>query len=257
MTHPPFDKASSLADIDGIRHGFFGRRQDDAANATDLNTSETIGDNPDQVAHNRRLAMTTLGLGTMPLASLRQTHSVKVETLTFAPAPDARPEADGMVTALKGIALGILTADCAPVLFADREASVIGACHAGWQGAVGGIIANTVTAMAALGATPDNIVAAIGPTIYGVDYEVGPDRAAQIIAANPHAKDHIHIPDGSAREHFDLPGFVASEIRRAGVKMIEVTGSSTYASPARYFSHRQTTKNGTPAGRQISIIAIE
>ena len=257
MTYPPFDKASSLDGIEGVRHGFFGRRGSDATNETDLNTSETIGDDPDQVAHNRHLALTTIGLGAMPLASLRQTHSVIVETLSFAPKPDARPEADGLATALTGVALGILTADCAPILFADTKTRVIGACHAGWQGAVDGIIANTIAAMRALGATPNNIVAAIGPTISGADYEVGPERAAQVIAANQRAKAHVFIPDGGAREHFDLPGFVASELKRAGVEKIEVAGSSTYASSARYFSHRHTTKNGTPAGRQISIIAIE
>lgn len=256
MIHPPFEKANALT-ATGIRHGFFGRRCKNSGVGPGLNTSETIDGDPDGAAQNRRLAMTALGVGDRPLASLHQTHSTQVITLKKPPALHDRPEADGLVTTCKDIALGIITADCAPILFADIEAGVIGACHAGWQGAVNGIIENTITAMMALGATPNNIAAAIGPTISGVDYEVGPERAAEIIAANAQTRQHIFVPKNSSREHFDLPGFATAQIKQAGVELVEIVGSSTYSSPKRYFSHRHTTKHGTPAGRQIAIIALK
>lgn len=256
MIHPPAEKAHNLAAIKGIRHGFFGRRCGNSGDTPGLNTSETLDDDPDRVAANRRLAMTSIGVAAMPLASLQQTHSADVLTLNEPYAPDARPEADGLVTSTSGIALSILTADCAPILFADETAGIIGACHAGWQGAVNDIIANTISAMTALGANPAQITAAIGPTISGKNYEVGPEFAARVIAMNHASKSHIFLPKNGTREHFDLPGFIITQLGRAGVTQIEIAGGCTYQSPAYYFSHRHTTKHATPAGRQISIIAL-
>jgi YfiH family protein len=160
------------------------------------------------------------------------------------------------VTATPGIALSILTADCAPLLFADPEAGVIGACHAGWKGAVNGIISNTINEMQELGARPDRIVAAIGPTISGPNYEVGPDFAAEILTLNPVARDYLFVPEGKSRTHFDLPGFAICMSQLAGVRHIERIGGCTFGDPDRYFSHRQTVQNGREAGRQIAIITL-
>lgn len=251
MIHPPVEKAPNLKSLEGIAHGFFGRRCGNGS-GPGLNCSDLFGTD---AAENRRLALTTLGMGPMPLALLKQVHSADIVTLTSPPAPDSRPEADGLVTNLPGIALGILTADCTPILFADPQAGVVGACHAGWKGAISGILANTIDAMTALGADPVRIKAAIGPTISGANYEVGPEFAAELIAIDRAAKPFIFLPENSAREHFDLPGFVAAQLRHKGIGNIEIAGGCTYASPARYFSHRHTTHHGTVAGRQIAIIA--
>lgn len=256
MIHPPYEKAKSFSAITGLRHGFFGRRCGNDGDSPGLNTSEILGGDPDHAAHNRRLAMTAIGVSAMPLASLTQTHSSKVLTLREPPEPQARLEADGLVTTLSGVALGILTADCAPVLFADSQAGVIGACHAGWRGAATGIIANTIAAMTALGAEPQNIVSAIGPTISAENYEVGPQFASEIININRMAKPHISIPGNGKREHFDLPGFIIAQLKHAGITQIELAGSCTYKGPHRHFSHRHTTHHDTPAGRQITIIAL-
>ncbi len=245
---PPFATNRGLATIPGLAHGFFGRQ--DGANGS-LNMSEALGDDPDHVARNRTAAVQALGLS--ELASLKQTHSNTVITLDVAPSPGARPEADALVTALPGIGLGILTADCAPVLLADREAGVVGAAHAGWRGAVDGIIANTVRAMESLGARPSAMITVIGPTISASNYEVGAEFRETLLGRHPEAEVHFSSPDGT-RVHFDLPGFVRSCLGAAGVGQIEDLRLCTYAEPGLYFSHRFSTHNKTKAGRQIAII---
>jgi len=179
-----------------------------------------------------------------------------VLSLTAPLPPEARPRVDGFVTNVKGLALAVITADCSPVLFADYQAGTIGACHAGWQGAVDGIMANTVTGMIALGASPINIVAAIGPTISWKNYEVGSEFAQAAIARNANTKKFLSIPDGKSRTHFDLPGFVRAELDALGIKTIRDAGGCTYASPQKYFSHRHFTHNGGTPGRQVSLIAM-
>ncbi len=257
MIHPPYEQAETLTRLPGIRHGFFGRRSGNSGGDATLNTSDAFDDDADRVAHNRRLALTAIGAGPLPLAGLKQVHSADVVTLGTTPDPAARPEADGVVTAIRGSALGILTADCTPVLFADAEAGVIGACHAGWRGAVGGIVGNTLAAMQALGATPARINAAIGPTISGPNYEVGPDFTEQLLAVDADAAPFVFTPEGADRAHFDLPGYVLHLIERAGISRATQAGGCTFAQPARYFSHRYSSRTGAPAGRQIAIIAVE
>ncbi len=254
MIHPPVEQAANLKAHAAIAHGFFGRRCGNGSSGPGLNSSDLFGDD---AAQNRRIALTTLGLATAPLARLKQVHSADVVTLTAPPEPGATPTADALVTNHKHIALGILTADCTPVLFADAEAGVIGACHAGWKGAISGIIANTLSAMTTLGADPSRITAAIGPTISGDNYEVGPEFAAELIARDRAAKPFVFLPENGAREHFDLPGFVTAQLQRSGVSSIEIAGACTYANPGRYFSHRHTTHHGSGPGRQISIVAIK
>lgn len=199
--------------------------------------------------------MTALGLSDVKLAVLKQIHSTKVISLQQSPARDSQPEADGLVTDRPDIALAIITADCAPILFADADAGVIGACHAGWKGAIEGVIANTIAQMVSLGAKPERIIAAIGPTISGKNYEVGPEFARQALAIDSAVKPYIFVPGNKAREHFDLPGFIKAQLQRSGLSHIEDLAACTYQSPAQYFSHRHTTHHATPAGRQISIIA--
>lgn len=254
MSHPPFDKSSLLAALPRIRHGFFGRRSSSPAEGDDLNVSEAQGRNPADVAQNRRAAMAAADMATFVLASAAQVHSNLVLTLLEPPAPDARPQVDGFATNLGNIALAVITADCSPVLFADPKAGVIGACHAGWQGAVDGVLDNTLAAMVALGAKPENVTCAIGPTISGANYEVGPDFAESAIARNPAAEQFLFVPEGKTRTHFDLPGFIAANLTRLGIGAFDIAGGCTYASASKYFSHRHFTHHGGTQGRQISLI---
>jgi YfiH family protein len=251
----PYSISKVLTD-ERLRHGFFGReggrsQGELAAN----NMSISVGDNPDLVVSNRSSAAYALGQhGIADLVVFRQTHSTRVETLTDR--PRGVIEADAMVTNRDDLLLGILTADCSPVLFADPEAGIVGAAHAGWKGAAGGIVGNTVKAMVALGATPRNIRAAIGPTISGPNYEIGPDTAAQITALDPAAARHISIPAGKTREHFDIPGLLQEQLFEAGIGLVSDLCLCTYADPARFYSHRYATHQGTTTGRQIAIIGL-
>ena len=184
---------------------------------------------------------------------VKQVHSSRVVTVTELPSRTVGEEADALVTNLPGVALAIVTADCAPVLLADRDAGVIGAAHAGWRGAVGGVIANTVTAMEALGADRRRVAAAIGPTIAQASYEVGEDMMAQ-------------FGDGAARFfaanetgafQFDLPGFVSSCLTDAGVAEIDDLALDTYQNEARFHSYRRAThRSASTDGRQYSVIAL-
>jgi polyphenol oxidase len=181
-------------------------------------------------------------------------HGTAVLTIDAQTDFDARPEADALVTARPGIALGILTADCVPVLLADAEAGVIGAAHAGWRGAVDGVLARTVEAMIALGASAGTISAAIGPSIAPESYEVGEDFAAMIVRDYPDAVPFIVA--GRGKPHFDVPGLVVSQAKALGLYSIEAVGGDSYADPGRYFSHRFGTHHGVRMGRQISLVAL-
>jgi YfiH family protein len=250
----PFATSPVLAALPNIRHGFFGRRGGVSTGIyASLNMSETGGDKPAMVASNRAEAAAMLGFSTIALATITQVHSSRVVTLKSPLAAGERPEADGIVTALPSIALGILTADCAPILFADPVAHVIGAAHAGWKGAIDGILANTVAAMVALGANPSRIIASIGPTISLQNYEVGPEFAESLLLQHRDASNRIARPNGG-REHFDLPGFVFDQLHHAGVGLVNDLAVCTYAEPKRYFSHRFATHQQATTGRQIALI---
>jgi polyphenol oxidase len=249
---------SKVLDVPGIRHGFFGReggrsKGDLAGN----NMSISQGDNPDLVVSNRASAANAMGgYDVKDLVVFRQVHSTKVVTLTERPDRTVAVEADAMVTNRKDILLGVLTADCSPILLADPEAGITGAVHAGWKGAAGGILYATVMAMVALGADPRHIRAAIGPTISGANYEVGPDTAGQIVALDKSAANHVSIPAGKSREHFDIPGLLTEQLFGAGVGLVGDLGICTYANPGKYFSHRYATHHGTNTGRQIAVIGM-
>ncbi|HEV7275087.1 MAG TPA: peptidoglycan editing factor PgeF [Devosiaceae bacterium] len=252
----PFDTNPALTALRGIRHGFFGRRGGvSTGDFASLNASDAGGDRPDDVRRNREAAVGALGFAADRLVLLRQVHSATVLDVTTPFPAEARPEADALVTATPGLVLGILTADCAPVLLADVEAGVIGALHAGWKGAIAGIAGATVERMVALGATPARITAAIGPTISAASYEVGPEFIAELLRLHPDAGARVLRPAGG-REHFDLPGFVADRLRDCGVATVDDLGLCTYAAPDRYFSHRYATHQGTVTGRQLALIGL-
>lgn len=250
----PFRTSSLLGLNPALRHGFFGRKGGvSEGDFGALNVSYAAGDDPEAVRENRRLVAENMGIG--PLVVLKQVHSDRVVTVEKSAMPDGTIEADALVTKDKGVALGILTADCAPLLFADPEAGVVGAAHAGWKGAAQGIALNTIKAMTDLGADPARILVTVGPTISGSNYEVGPDFMAEFLALQPAAGESFSTPEGK-REHFDLGGFLLSQLRPLGLAAVDLVADCTYALPERYFSHRFATHNQTRAGRQISVIGL-
>src|SRR5690606_20641128 len=211
------------------------------------------GDDPAAVRENRRRASAAVLPGA-PLACPYQFHSAEVLTVEE-PWPDdeRRPRGDALVTAREGILLAIVTADCAPVLFVDREARVIGAAHAGWRGAHGGVCENTVAAMEALGARRERIAAVIGPAIAQASYEVGGDMRA----AFPGEDARFFAPGREGRFQFDLPAYVAARLELAGVGGVEDLALDTYADEARFFSYRRSTHRGEANYvRQISLIGM-
>lgn len=253
--HPPFETAASLSALPRVRHGFFGRQGGvSEGEFASLNASRNVGDDLANVRENLHRAVMALKLGPVPVALAKQVHGADVLVVDEDYDLEHRPEADALVTTRPGIALGILTADCVPILLADPDAGVIGAAHAGWRGAVGGVLARTIDAMAALGAAPERIVAAVGPAIAAQSYEVGDDFADMIRREHPDAAPFI-VP-GRLKPHFDVPGLVMHQAQTLGLASAERTGGDSYADPDRYFSHRYGTHHETRAGRQISLIAL-
>ena len=251
-----FEQSAALADLPSIRHGFFGRKGGSSlGDFAENNMSIAVGDEPRAVDINRTGAAEALGFRRNQLFLLKQVHSNRVHRLIDRPVGDVGIEADALVTRLPLMALGILTADCTPILLADQEAKVVGAAHAGWRGAVDGIVGNTVAAMVELGADPANIVAVIGPTISGENYEVGPHFMEDFTKLRPDGWRHFSTRNGG-RAHFDLPGFIEAELQRAGVATTERVGGCTYGDPEQYFSHRHATHQGGKTGRQIAIIGL-
>ena len=252
MADSAFDIAR--ADILGpVPHGFFGS----AGGAHQFGFGGP--GEADAVKALRAKAATAVCAGA-PLVAPHQIHSPDVVTVVEAWPDEAegRPVADALVTNLRGLSLGIVTADCAPVLFADEQASVIGAAHAGWRGAQGGVLENTIAAMVQLGAERARIAAAIGPTIAQASYEVdaafrehfGPEDDP-CFAAAPRR-------EGKERWHFDLPGYIVARLHRAGVAQVTDTALDTFALTDRYHSYRRATQTGLPNyGRQLSIIALD
>lgn len=239
-----------------VPHGFLTRQGGVSAGLyASLNTGLGSDDDPQAIEENRRRAVAAATPGAA-LVTLHQIHSNTVITVST-PFPDAeRPQADAMVTATPGLALGILTADCAPILLADAQAGVIGAAHSGWKGTLSGIAAATVEAMQALGAEPSRIIAAIGPCIQRASYEVDEAFRARFLAESPD-HDRFFTEGRPGHPHFDLPGFITQSLANAGVRTIITTGQNTYTDPANWFSFRRTTHAAEPDyGRQISLIAL-
>jgi purine-nucleoside/S-methyl-5'-thioadenosine phosphorylase / adenosine deaminase len=246
-------RAANLMNLPTIAHGFFGRDGGVSQGVyASLNCGPGSRDDPKAVAENRARASAALGSG-LRLVTLGQIHSAIVHPVGAVWDFGVKQEGDGLVTDRLGVALGILTADCAPVLFADPEASVIGAAHAGWKGAVAGVLENTVAVMEKLGARRGQIVAAIGPAISQANYEVGADMRARFDAGD----DRFFTPGRAGHFHFDLPGYAAHRLRRAGVEKIADLGLCTYPMEAGFFSFRRTTHRGeADYGRELSAIAL-
>ena len=240
----------------GVRHGFAGRQGGVSAGIfASLNVGLGSSDAPEAVRENRRRAVAAVAPGAS-LVTLHQVHSNIVVPVTVAFADDARPHADAMVTGTQGLVLGILTADCAPILLADAEAGVIGAAHSGWKGALHDIAGATVTAMAMLGARRERIVAAIGPCIARASYEVDAAFRQRFLADNA-AHDGFFAGGRGDRFQFDLEGFVAMRLAAAGVRQVVALGIDTYPDDGQWFSYRRTTHRGEPDyGRQVSLISL-
>jgi hypothetical protein len=240
----------------GVRHGFCTRRGGVSGGLfASLNVGLGSSDDRAAVLENRRCAVEAVAPGAA-LVTLRQVHSATVIPVTTPFADDARPHADAMVTATPGLALGILTADCAPILLADAEANVIGAAHSGWKGALADIGPATVAAMVALGARADRIVAAIGPTIAQRSYEVDTAFQDRFCAADP-AREAFFRDGKPGHCQFDLEGFIAARLGAAGVRTVVAMGVDTYPDAGSWFSFRRTTHAHEPDyGRQLSVIAL-
>jgi YfiH family protein len=242
--------------LDGVAHGFLGRR---GGVSTGLHAGLNVGlgseDDRAAVEANRDRARDAVLPGAA-LVTLHQVHSAEVVTVDAAIPVDQRPRADAMVTKMPGLLLGILTADCVPILAADREAGVIGAAHSGWKGAIGGVNEALIAAMESLGARRERIAAAIGPCIARASYEVD-DGFAQRFAADDPANERFFSPGRPGHHQFDIEAYVAARLAGAGVRRIEALGLDTYTDADRFFSYRRATHHGEPDyGRQIALIGL-
>jgi YfiH family protein len=236
------------------RHGFFTRQGGVSTGPFASLNCGFSADDPARVRENRARAAAALGLPAAALLGLKQVHGAEVVTVTAPWAEGEGPAADALVTAQPGLALGIITADCAPVLFRDAAAGVAGAAHAGWRGAAAGVLEATLAAMEALGAVRSRIAAVIGPCIAQASYEVGPDLRESVLGALPGA-EALFAPGRPGRWQFDLAGYCLLRLRRAGVGSTAGLGLDTRADAARFFSHRRRTLAGGGAiGHQISVI---
>ncbi|MEO5577607.1 MAG: peptidoglycan editing factor PgeF [Sphingomicrobium sp.] len=242
----------SATALSEIPHGFLGRSGGVSEGIlAGLNCGWGSGDERESIAENRRRAVEAV-LPRARLVTIHQVHSADVIEAGDWP-DDDRPPADALVTDRPGTLLGILTADCSPILLADRDAGVIGAAHAGWRGAAAGVAESTIAAMEQLGARRDRIAAAVGPCIAQRNYEVDHDFAERLGEENER-----FFTDGPAgKPHFDLESFVVASLAAAGVTRIEALGLDTYANPMRFFSYRRATHNKEPDyGRQLSLIGL-
>jgi hypothetical protein len=252
VTIEPF-RAAALA---GVRHGFLGRRGGVSEGVcAGLNVGRGSGDDHEAIAENRRRAIHAVAPGAR-LVTVHQVHSPDVVRVVEPWPEDGRPQADAMVADRPGLALGILTADCAPVLLADAEAGVIGAAHAGWKGALAGVAEATAAAMEALGAERCRIAAAVGPCIARTSYEVDEAFLARFIEAAPES-ERFFTPGRPGHRQFDLEGYVASRLADAGLGRVEALSEDTYSQPKLFYSYRRATHRGEPSyGRQIAIVAL-
>ncbi len=241
--------------LDRVPHGFLSRRGGiSQGHVAGLNVGWGSGDDRERIAENRRLAVAAVLPGAR-LVTVHQVHSAEVVVAGDWPEDD-RPHADGLVSDRPGVLLGVLTADCAPVLLADREAGVVGAAHAGWRGALAGVGEATVEAMERLGARRTSIAAAIGPCIGARNYEVDEDFRRRLAAAAPD-NDRFFGDGPAGKPHFDLEAYVAARLAAAGVRRVEALGLDTYGDPGRFYSYRRATHAGEPGyGRQVSLIGL-
>jgi YfiH family protein len=239
-----------------VPHGFFGRQGGVSVGpAAGLNCGLGSGDDPEAVGTNRRSAADAIIPGA-PIASVYQIHSPTAVIVTEAVAYDERPKADALVTDRPGLLLGVVTADCAPVLLADSEAGVAAAAHAGWRGAIAGVTEQTIAAMICLGAKVERISAAIGPCLARASFEVDNEFAERLLADDP-GNERFFSEGPSGKPHFDLEAYLVARLAAAGVRRIEAMGLDTYALEDRYYSFRRATHRIEPTyGRQLSLIGL-
>ena len=251
-------QSASLAALANIRHGFFTRTGGVSQGVyASLNGGVGSNDAPEQVAENRARMAQSLGIAPERFLTPYQIHSPEVVVADRPWTAETRPRADAVVTREPGLAIGVSTADCGPLLFADAKARVIGAAHAGWRGAFTGVIDGTVAAMEKLGAERANIAVTLGPTISQPNYEVGAEFVERFLAAD--ADNARFFKDSIRADHamFDLNGYIAARIKRAGVVKFEDLGLCTYADPQRFYSFRRATHLSEPDyGRHINAIAL-
>ncbi len=251
-------EAYNLKSLSGIRHGFFTREGGVSAGIyAGLNCGLGSHDDSALVIENRRRVAAHLGADHGGVVTLYQVHGATALTVTGIVPRDGLPKADAVVTATPKLAIGVLTADCTPVLFADAKAGVVGAAHAGWRGAVAGILESTIAEMERLGAHREHIWAAVGPTISQDAYEVGPEFEAEVVALDSAHARYFRVPAPGGRSHFDLPGFVLGRLTASDVGSIELTAPCTRANESKFFSYRRSQAlKEADYGRQISAIVV-
>ena len=247
FTNSPAIRHGFFTRVGGVSDGFYGS----------LNCGYGSDDQAANVAENRKRVVQELGVSEANLLTCYQQHTATALVVEEPWSPDVTPIADGMATKMPGLALGILTADCAPVLLADERAGVIGAAHGGWQGALGGIIEATLERMTELGASIGNIKAAIGPCIQQKSYEVGPEFLERFIKASVNNANHFQPSTKDGHHMFDLAGFVAVRLQQVGIAGIGQTGYDTCQDEHLFYSYRRSVLQGEKDyGREISVIAL-
>lgn len=249
--------AQNLSDLAGIRHGFFTREGGTSRGLyAELNCGPGSSDGAEAVAENRRRVARHLSGASDGVVTLYQEHGARAVAVEAPIARDALPKADAVVTRTPGLVIGVLTADCAPVLFADAEAQVVAAAHAGWRGAVAGILESAISEMERLGAERSRIAAALGPCINQSAYEVGDDFVTKVLAIDPKAIDFF-AQEAKRRPHFNLRGYVLARLGAAGLANVADEGRCTYENESLFYSFRRATHRNEPDyGRQISAIVV-
>ena len=249
--------AKNLSALDGIRHGFFTRQGGTSTGIyASLNCGLGSSDQQASVLENRARVCAHLGGTSGSVVTLYQVHGATALTVRAPISGQPLPKADAVVSNSPGLVIGVLTADCTPVLFADHHARIVAAAHAGWRGAVGGVLEAAIAGMERLGARRDRILAAIGPTIGPKAYEIGPDFEADVLSQDPASAGFFTRP-GAQKPHFDLPGYVYARLGKSSLKGVELNAPCTYANESIFFSYRRSQHRNEPDyGRQISAIVV-
>lgn len=242
--------------LSGVPHGFLGRRGGvSAGEMWGLNVGYGSGDHPELIAENRRLAIAAV----LPKADLATVHQIHSRTVVYVERRwhhNDRPHADAMVTDRPGLLLGVLTADCAPVLFADAEAGVVGAAHSGWRGAFAGVNEATIVAMERLGARRERLAAAVGPCVTQSSYEVDQAFRRRFVEQDS-ANDRFFVAGPVGKPHFDLPAYILDRLEKAGLRNVETLDLDTYSDPDRFYSYRRSTHRNEPSyGRHVNMIGL-
>jgi purine-nucleoside/S-methyl-5'-thioadenosine phosphorylase / adenosine deaminase len=256
ITQPPVLTHALLA-LPGIRHGFFTRQGGVSEGIyASLNCGTGSKDDRAHVLENRARVTRVLGIDAAHLATPHQVHGTDTVVVETVWNPGEGPKADAVVTRIPGLAVAVGAADCGPVLFADAEARIVAAAHAGWRGALAGILESAIAAMEGFGARRERIVAVLGPSISQANYEVGPELIAQFTADDPDNQRFFRPSDRPGHALFDLPAYTVARLRKAGVTA-EALGLCTYAEPERFYSYRRATHRGElDYGRLISAISL-